>query len=113
MRWKGGFVSYRAVDLVSDPAPLSRLLPGASRQYHHFRRGNSPSPPSEGGEGWGEEGRFAYDWPWCKQDCAPLPARSSRGEGVSQAGCGGAVEMRPRTIACHALSLGLIHWKIN
>src|SRR5438093_2169943 len=46
----------------------------------------SPSPPFEGGEGWGEEGHSDYACRGCHQlDSplpSPLPARSSRGEGV-------------------------------
>ena len=48
----------------------------------------APSPPSEGGEGWGEEGRSdARNAPLP----GPLPARASRGEGVSKNG----VKMHP------------------
>ncbi len=46
----------------------------------------SPSPPAEGGEGWGEEGHSSCDWRVRQQFDAPLPsplpARSSRGAGV-------------------------------
>jgi hypothetical protein len=43
---------------------------------------SSPSPPAEGGEGWGEEGRFSWNSPLPD----PLPTRSSRGEGVGALG---------------------------
>src|SRR5213080_2391144 len=36
----------------------------------------SPSPPTAGGEGWGEEGR----WPKSGATLNPLPVRASRGE---------------------------------
>src|SRR5258708_36981866 len=39
---------------------LRHLRLGASRQHHRSRSGNSPSPPFQGGEGRGEEGRLEY-----------------------------------------------------
>src|SRR2546426_10293592 len=39
----------------------------------HLDGGVSPSPPAEGGEGRGAEGRFSWN--------SPLPAPASRGEG--------------------------------
>src|SRR5206468_13036730 len=39
----------------------------------HLDARSSPSPTAEGGEGWGEEGRFSWN--------SPLPTRASHGEG--------------------------------
>jgi len=53
-------------------------------------RPSTPSPPSEGGEGRGEEGR--YDWKFPSPQPSPLPAPPSRGEGVPKPND---VRMRP------------------
>src|ERR1051325_8790541 len=43
---------------------------------------SSPSPPAEGGDGWGEEGVLLGGASVYPRWDAPLPVRSSRGEGV-------------------------------
>src|SRR5216684_9346148 len=62
------------------------LLRRPQLALHSKAQKTSPSPPAEGGEGWGEEGHSSCGWPVRQQLDAPLPsplpARSSRGEGV-------------------------------
>ena len=66
--------------------------PGVHLDTVLILRNLAPSPPSEGGEGWGEEGRpDARNAPLP----GPLPARASRGEGVSK----DSVEMHPMAIS--------------
>ncbi len=70
------------------PRALTRrdLLRRPQLALHSKARKSFPSPPAEGGEGWGEEDRSSCGWPVRQQLDAPLPsplpARSSRGEGV-------------------------------
>src|SRR5437879_1778486 len=49
---------------------------------HSSAHSTSPSPPSEGGECWGEESRLAYKQRSSQHGGIPLAVRSSRGEGV-------------------------------
>src|SRR5258708_162231 len=67
-------------------ATNGELLRGPQLALDSKAQKASPSPPAEGGEGWGEEGHSCYGWPMRQQLDAPLPgplpARSSRGEGV-------------------------------
>src|SRR6266852_1438221 len=51
-----------------------RRMEGTLRARAASSSWNSPSPPSDGGEGWGEEVRFYSPL------LGPLPTRSSRGE---------------------------------
>src|SRR2546430_9062026 len=66
--------------------PECEILRGPQLALHSTAHWASPSPPSEGGEGWGEEGRLAYKQGSSRHGGtplpSPLPARSSRREGV-------------------------------
>src|SRR5260370_30871263 len=62
----------------------------------------SPSPPSDGGEGWGEEARF-YWFPLS----SVLPPRSSRGE---DGGLDAALGKRPSGFALLANAFGVAPW---
>ena len=66
--------------------PLWRGGPGASRVSRHWHRPHdpTPSPPSDGGEGRGEE----VLWPIAEKAPlpSPLPVPPSRGEGVDDGG---------------------------
>src|SRR6266478_981207 len=68
---------------------------------------SSPSPPARGGEGWGEEGRSSCGWPVRQRLDAPLPdplpARSSRGEGVGAVAYPAASSVRGSTDTVHSL----------
>src|SRR6266404_1829990 len=75
------------------------LLRRAQLARHSKAQKASPSPHAEGGEGWGEEGYSSWGRPVRQQLDAPLPsplpARSSRGEGVGAVAYPAASSVRP------------------
>src|SRR6266446_7011814 len=76
--WSRPYCTFHATSVL--------LLRRAQLARHSKAQKASPSPHAEGGEGWGEEGYSSWGRPVRQQLDAPLPsplpARSSRGEGV-------------------------------
>src|SRR6059036_1937740 len=84
----------------------SSARPRSRCQYVFSAPPFSPSPPAEGGEGWGEEGGFSLNTPAHEPQHRLTPSLSpapSGGEGARRAGEGAVQGLKARTVSGDSL----------